>query len=204
MRINHSKRLVALEQGILNRDVDFGTVLVDMLSFGMSPVVTALLVEGRRVEACELVEIASRERGLGLGDMQIDAAVRHIEKNLAWHRVSHAKSFRYWERDEAFRDEEWRADAAYLARNNPAIDEETRYANLVEFWRQRRGATSEEIIRRYDAKHKQQMRAIAQRIALLRQERGQPQPDEEVMANARQEAICAELLRLEESIAEST
>lgn len=190
-----NKRLAVLEQGVQPAEVaHFGTVLVDMLSFGMMPFVTALLVQGRRAEARELVEIASIESGLGLSAVQIDAAVRHIEKHLDSHRASHAKSVRYWERDEAFRHAQWRKDAAHSARNNPAIDEEAEYARSVEFWRQRDGATSEEIIRHHAAKHEQRVRAIAQRIALLRLERGAegPQTDEEV--------IYGELLRLEESI----
>jgi hypothetical protein len=200
MHSSLDKRLSQLEQTARPPvNVEFGPVLVDMLSMSMMPIAVALLVQGRRSEVCELVEIASLENGLGLTTVQIDAAVRHIEKNLASHRVKCAESVRYpyWVKEYDAHDAQLRRDAAHIARNWPETDEETEYAESVEFWNQRRGETAEARRDRFEAKHQKALQAIAERIVLLRRWYGHPEGPQ-----TDEEAVYAELVALEKSLVE--
>ncbi len=191
------KRLTTLEQAIRPaEDINFGHVLVHMIG-SMFNVAVALLVQGRRFEACELVALASAHNDLGLTDAQIDAAVRHIERHLASHRIECGESVRkpYWVKSYEEHHAWLRRDAAFMARNW-GVDEEAHYAELVEYWRKRDGATAEEIMQRHIAKHDEGLRAIAAGLVELRQWYGHPagpQTDEE--------AVYLELVRLEQSLA---
>lgn len=202
---NSTKRLDALEKAVKpTESVDFGPVLVDMLSFGMARAAAALMSQRRRDEARELVELAARERKSGLTDVQIDAAVRHMALHLESHLASWAEHpIRYWARTEENRHLEWRKDAAHVVKNRrlcgwaegPDTDEEVQYAHTVEYWRQRDGATSEEIIEKGDTKHIQGLFAIAQRLVTLRQERGQTDAKKTDV-----EQVANELWALERSV----
>jgi hypothetical protein len=192
-----NKRLAILEQAARPaEDVSFGPVLVHMIG-GMFNVAVALLVQKRRFEACELVAIASAYNGLGLTDVQIDAAVRHIERHLASHREKCGESVRYPYWEEAYdQHHAWlRKDAAHAARRGG--DEEERYAELVEFWKQRNGETAEARRDRFAAEHQQRMRAIASCLVELRQWYGHPEGPQTDEA-----AVYAELCALENSLVE--